>query len=57
MNKFIQIEDFNGLHICLNVNHITSYVQIDNYCEIELSSSKKLTTKLKLNEITALINS
>ncbi len=57
MIKFIKIKDYNDLQICINVNHITSYVQYDNHCEIELSSSKKLTTKLELNEITALINS
>jgi len=41
MNKFIKIKDYNDLEICINVNHIKSYVQFDNHCEIELSSSKK----------------
>ena len=56
MNKFIKIKDYDDLEICINVNHIKSYVQFDNHCEIELSSSKKITSKLKLEDITALIN-
>jgi len=56
MNKFIKIKDYDDLEICINVNHIKSNVQFDNHCEIELSSSKKITSKLKLEDITALIN-
>ncbi|MGB3607753.1 MAG: hypothetical protein WA775_11225 [Psychroserpens sp.] len=55
MTKFIDIEDYNGLKITLSVHHITALTQYEQHCEIELSTSKKLTTKLKLSELKALI--
>lgn len=55
MPKFIKIEDLNNFKQRINVNHIVSYVQWDESCEICLITANSIFTKLKSDDIAHLI--